>query len=120
MTCESGAPAYNNSCSSASCFYIYGAIVPFVTLLGLVGNGLSIYVLLQRRMRSFIHLLLAGLCGYDCFLLVTSLVVYVQLAYCECLESICALLVASLPFFYPLAQVGHAGSIYCRKSKISN
>lgn len=117
VVCDPGVPHFNNTCQNLRCFYIYGAIVPFFGLFGLAGNGLSIYVLLQRRMRSFINLLLAGLCGYDCILLISAFIVYVTLAHCECLESMCATMVSVLPIFFPLSQVGHTGSIYRLPSK---
>lgn len=69
--------------------FMYGYLIPIICVCGITGNVMSLFVLLNEKMRSVVNTLLAGLSFCDSMFLLFAIVVYSPLVHCPCVIGFC-------------------------------
>ena len=102
--------------ASLSEFLLRGVLLNSVSLLGLVCNSTSVYILSRRPMRSSTSCCLIGLALYDMLLLTSSVFIWgvpAVTGYTGRWRALTeAAIPAATPWLFPLANIAHTGSTY--------
>jgi hypothetical protein len=108
--CETDVNQYGYSYKSLDQFLICGLAKVLIDVFGLLGNLITLLILLKPCMKSSITFLLIGLAAFDMLLLSVDLVGFalpVTLAYWSILETYTKILAPLMgPYMYPMINVG--------------
>ncbi len=94
-------------------FWIYGILIPAISIPGLFANFVSAILFTRPLMRSSINTYLAGLACFDCCLLLLASLLYPPITFCGYgHDQACTFLCYTMRVTYPLSLIAQFGSVW--------